>query len=370
MQNFDVIIVANSPGELSALVKPVAETLADKLKDTRIILVLTPCQYTSGKELEYIKTIRGISEIIPAQDYKNWILKIKKPQINFNSTGLVLYLGGDLAHAMMVANKVQYPAFAYVQDFIGWPGFYKKFFIPDTQSQIKLDRRGLLRNKLQIVGNLMVDSVSDLPKWTPQKNVITFLPGSRNWQINHMTPIYKDIISCIKYRNPNIKFQLVSSPFMPAKEIPDVKIISFEEAHNSELVITIPGTNTARLAARGIPMISIFPLDNPDVIPLEGIGHFITKIPFIGSKIKRKIVDIANKQTKFFALPNIKADKEIVEEIRGIIDPEEIAHKAIQLLNNLPKRQQMSIDLIKSLGEPGAAQKIGEEINEALQQIA
>jgi len=369
MSTNDLIIVANSPGELSALVKPVAETLADQLQDTRIILVLTPCQYTSGKELEYLKTIRGISEIIPAQDYKNWLLKIKKPQINFSSKGLVLYLGGDLAHAMLVAKKVQYPAYAYVQDFLGWPGFYKKFFIPDTQSQIKLDRRGLLRDKLQIVGNLMVDSISDLPKWTPEKNVITFLPGSRNWQINHTTPIYEKIIQQLIANNSHLKFQLVSSPFMPAKEIKDVKVISFEEAHNSELVITIPGTNTARLAARGIPMISIFPLDNPDVIPLEGIGHFICKIPFVGSKIKRKIVAIANKQTKFFALPNIKADQEIVPEIRGIIDPKEIASKAIQLLNDLPKRQQMSQELIKSMGEPGAAVKIGEEINEALQQI-
>ncbi|MFA6549475.1 MAG: hypothetical protein WCT39_06080, partial [Candidatus Margulisiibacteriota bacterium] len=62
----DIVLVANSPGELSALVKPVAETFAQKISDARLTLVLTPCQYTSGKELEYIKTIRGITHTISA----------------------------------------------------------------------------------------------------------------------------------------------------------------------------------------------------------------------------------------------------------------------------------------------------------------
>jgi len=354
----DIVIVVNSPGELSALAKPVAETIHAKNPTRRIFLVLTPCQYTSGKELEYIRTIKGITQTITQKEYKSWILKNQKPKIDFASNGVVLFLGGDLAHAVLIAKKLKYPAYAYVQDYIGWVGFYKKFFCPDIQSQQKLDRRGLLKDKLEIVGNLMVDSVSSMPKWQPEENVITFMPGSRGWQIKHTTPIYTKIIQEIKCQIKNVKCQIVDSPFEKAIEIPGTKMISFEEAHNSELVITIPGTNTARLAARGIPMLVIFPLDNIDVIPLEGIAHYISKIPYFGIRLKKKFAEIMNKQTRFFALPNIKADKEVIEEIRGIIDPKEIADKAIALLKDKTKRQNMSQQLIQAMGQPGAAEKI------------
>lgn len=362
----DLVLVANSPGELSALVKPVAETVSDHLKEARVILVLTPCQYASGKEEEYIKTIRGIASLITAEEYKNWILLNRKPKVEFSSKGIVLYLGGDLAHALLVAKKLDYAAYAYIWHWIGWSKFYKKYFVPDETTRQKFKKH---QGQIQVAGNLMVDSVKNLKKWAPEQNVITFLPGSRDWQINHLTPIYEKIIAEIRKRRPEIIFQLVTSPFKEAIPLAGTRLILFEDAYNSELVITIPGTNTARLAALGIPMLVIFPLDNPDVIPLEGLFHFICKIPFLGSKIKRRLADNMNKRTKFFALPNIKADKEIVKEIRGVINPAEVAEEAIKLLNDKVKRDKISEELKSAIGEPGAALKILEEINEILQKI-
>jgi lipid-A-disaccharide synthase len=370
MAKYDIILVANSPGELSALVKPVAESISDNIKEARIILVLTPCQYTSEKELEYIKTIRGISTAISAQGYKNWIILNHRPKIKFSGKGLVLYLGGDLAHAILVAKKVGYPAWAYVQDRIAWTNFYKRFFVPDAGTLTKFAKNKKLRAKLKVVGNLMADSVSDLPKWSPKKNMITLLPGSRAWQIKHMTPIYERIVRHIKIEMPNAVFQVVSSPFEKAMEIKGARTVRFEDVPNSELIITIPGTNTARLAALGIPMIVIFPLDNPDVIPLEGLAHYIGKIPYLGSRFRKTLADTLNRKIKFFALPNIKADQEIVPEIRGIIEPTAVALKAVALLKDEKKRAEMSKDLQRALGEPGAAHRITEEINEALHTAA
>jgi hypothetical protein len=366
----DIILVANSPGELSALVKPMAETLSDNLKDTRIILALTPCQYTSGKEIEYIKGLRGIEEIISATEYKKWILRNRKPKINFSEKGVVLYLGGDLAHAMLVAKKVKYPALAYVQDRIAWSRFYKKFFVPDADARAKLARSRNIKQKTKIVGNLMVDSVNDLKKWSPKKNVVTLLPGSRAWQINHMTPIYEKIIQHIKIELPGTVFQLVDSPFEKAIHIKGTKLVRFEDVFNSELVITIPGTNTARLSAMGIPMISIFPLDNPDVIPLEGLPHYLGKIPYLGSRFKKTLIDTLNRKIKFFALPNIKADREIVPEIRGIIEPAAVALEAVSLLKDRERRQKMSEELKEIMGKPGASLRMVEEINETLRKAA
>lgn len=367
MSKYDIVLVANSPGELSALVKPVAETISDRLKEARIILVLTPCQYTSGKEVEYVKTIRGISDIITATNYKNWILRNLRPNLAFKQKGLVLYLGGDLAHAVLVAKKLKHPAYAYIQDQAGWAGFYEQFFVPDAHAQNKFPR---LKKKIKVVGNLMVDSISDIPKWSPQKNVVTFLPGSRNWQIYHTTPIYAKIIEYMRRQIPELAFQIVSSPFQKAINISGTKNITFEQASYSDLVITIPGTNTARLAALGTPMLVVFPLDNPDVIPMEGLAHYIGKIPYLGSLFKRSLANMLNKKVKFFALPNIKAGREIVKEIRGQIDPALVAREAIALLKDEETRKEMSKALIKAMGNPGAAIKITEDLNEALLKAA
>lgn len=370
MPNYDIVLVANSPGELSALVKPMAEAIAQKIKAARIILVLTPCQYTSGKEIEYVQGIKQIQEVISSADYKKWIIFNQKPKINFEKKGVVVYLGGDLAHAMLVAKKLKFTAFAYVQERIAWKKFYKLFFVPDEATYAKRAKDPVLKNKIKVVGNLMLDSVSDLKPWSPEKNVITFMPGSRAWQIQYMTNLYEKIMGEMKIEIPDLKFQVVTSPFESAKPIGEAKIISFAEAYNSELVITIPGTNTARLAARGIPMLVVFPLDKVEVIPLEGAAHYIGMLPYFGTKFKKLFAHILNQKTKFFALPNIKAGKEIVTEIRGKVDPSKVAATALSLLKNSARRKNISEELVKSLGKAGAAEKIAEEINETLRSFA
>ncbi|MBI5399242.1 hypothetical protein HZB07_01305 [Candidatus Saganbacteria bacterium] len=370
MAKYDIVLVANSPGELSALVKPVAAETAKTIPQARITLVLTPCQYISGRELDYVGTIKEITQTVTAANYRSWILKNQKPLIDFSPQGLVLYLGGDLAHAVLVAKKLKYPAFAYVQERIGWFGSYQQFFVPDEQALRKLGRSSKIREKIKIVGNLMVDSVAGQNKWSPEKDVVTFMPGSRDWQIKHMTPIYEQIIKLLRAQYPTLKIQIVTSSFQPALTIAGTKMIAFEQIHNAELVITIPGTNTARLAALGAPMLALFPLDNPQVIPLEGWPHFISFIPVIGPWFKRTLINALNKKIKYFVLANIKADQEIVPEIRGIIDPALVATRIIALLKDPPARTRMSQQLLEIMGEPGAARKIAEELHEALHKTA
>ena len=357
----DIVLVANSPGELSALVKPVAEEFShDKTK--RIILVLTPCQYTSGRENEFTKTLKGIAELVTSAEYKKWLFLNKKPKIAFSGKGVVLFLGGDLAHAMLIARKLKYPAYAYIDERIAWKKFYRKFFVPDRSTYDKFSR-STPAGKLQIVGDLMVDSVAGLKKWEPEAKVVTFMPGSRQWEIGYMTPLYKEIMALVKKKLPEARFQLVSSPFVKALPIEGAKMIGFEDIYNSEVVVTIPGTNTAKIAARGIPLVMVFPLNHPEVIPMEGIADWLGKLPVAGKLFKQWVAEAVNKRTKFFALPNQKADHEIVPEIRGIIDPLGVALKVVELLKNPEQRKLMSEDLIAAMGKPGAAKKIVEAIN-------
>ncbi|MFA4843585.1 MAG: hypothetical protein WC632_01380 [Candidatus Margulisiibacteriota bacterium] len=361
MTKSDVILVANSPGELSALVKPVAAELS-RDKNKHVILVLTPCQYTSGRELEFVKGLKGIDRVVTAAEYKNWALLNKKPvQLELAGKGVVLYLGGDLAHAMVVAKKTKYPAYAYLGEHLGWKNFYRKFFVPDQGAYDKFKPKAK-KGQLRLVGNLMVDSVTDLPKWQPARDVITFMPGSRQWEIDYMTPLYREIMPLIKRHYPGARFQLVSSPFVKAHPIPGAKLVNYEDIGNSELVITIPGTNTALLAARGLPMIVLFPLNNPEAIPLEGLADLLGKLPVMGRAFKKWLARTVDRRTKFFALPNQKAGREIVPEIRGLVEPLGVALSAVSLLKDHGRRAKMSRELVSSLGPAGAAKRIVEEI--------
>ncbi|MDD4178594.1 MAG: hypothetical protein PHH14_00885 [Candidatus Margulisbacteria bacterium] len=365
MSKADIVLVANSPGELSALVKPIAEELAGE-HSARVILVLTPCQYISGKEIDFARTLKGITEIVTAGEYKKWAFLGRRPkQIKFAKKGGVLFLGGDLTHAMIVAKKLGYPAYAYLNERIAWTRAYKKFFVSDDFSYNKFSHK-VKKDKLALVGNLMVDSIADLKKWEPEENVITFMPGSRKWEIDYMTPFYKEVMALIKRELPAAKFQLVSSPFSKPGAIQGAKTINFTDIHNSEIVVTIPGTNTAKIAARGIPMVVVFPLNHPEVIPMDGLADLIGRLPAIGKRFKHWIANTVNKQTKFFALPNQKTGREIAPEIRGIIDPLGVALKVLLLLHDKKKMKEMSAQLSKSLGKPGAAKKIVKEIISAI----
>jgi lipid-A-disaccharide synthase len=105
-------------------------------------------------------------------------------------------------------------------------------------------------------------------------------------------------------------------------------------------------------------MVVIFPLNNPEVIPLEGLADLIGKIPILGKLFKRWLAKTINQKTKYFALPNQKADKEIVPEIRGIISPFSVGQEVYALYKNKEKRAKMSNELILAMGPAGAAKKI------------
>ncbi len=378
----DIILIANSPGELSALVAPVAKKFREKAPEASIYLFLTPCQYTSGSEVEFAKKNLAVDQIVSAGEYKKWMLGGKLPHA-FDFRGVCLYLGGDLLHATLIAKKLNYPLYAYLSGkFISWTGAFKKFFVPDLNMFNYFSQKGVPKEKLKIAGDLMVDSVNALSghkardKWKLDAShpVVAFLPGSRKWEIKQTLPIYEKAGKFLKNLAPGVKLMLILSPFITMEEVLEFKehqvfdvFAAQDSVLASDLAITIPGTNTAVLAALGIPMIVVFPLDRPDAIPLEGIMHYISAVPGLKYLIKRGLAWHINKKTKYFALPNIKAGHEIVEEIRGKVDPRRVAERASQLISDREKLEWISIALKTAMGPKGASDlMVGEILNETL----
>ncbi|MEA3485290.1 MAG: hypothetical protein U9R03_01115, partial [Candidatus Aerophobetes bacterium] len=134
----------------------------------------------------------------------------------------------------------------------------------------------------------------------------------------------------------------------------------------SNIVITIPGTNTAELAFLGIPMVVAVPLNKPGAIPLDGLSGLIDKFPLFGTLIKRWMVKKYHKKIKFTVIPNIRAEEEIVPEVRGVIEAQDVAKEAIKLLKDPNRRNLISHKLKKIMGAKGAADRVVEAIlNEA-----
>jgi lipid-A-disaccharide synthase len=370
-----------------------------------MILVLTPCQYASGKEIEYAHTIPGVSRIVTPKEYQRWFFFNRKPAgLAFHPKGIVIFLGGDFLHAVVISRKLRYPAVAYLHDRIGWKKSFKKFFVPDDLTYQKFKNKGLGHQQLKITGDLMA---APLPITTSaaaiaQKNnldlnqkIVAFLPGSRTFQLNFMVPFFMDVVDLLVANRGGMQFIFSVSPFTEISDIQKAlprtsrlvtergltlivtglgnrilvaKEANYETISLADLCITIPGTNTAQLASLGKPMIMVLPLNRPDDIPIEGLLYFITKIPWLGRQLKKALAKMVNARVKFFALPNIKAQQELIPELRGILQPVQVAQKIIEMLQSPHELKTTSEKLIRVMGEKNAAQTIAKEIKSIVEE--
>ncbi len=388
----EIIILVNGPGELSSYVRPTVEALNKIPSNTRITLIFTPCPYSTGKEYDIAMSIPGVSRAMKDTEFVKWMLIGRLPKdFGFGRKGIVVFLGGDVLYGKMTAKRLKYPAIAYSESYAKWPKIYRKFLVPDQNIFEKFKKQGYPEDQLKIVGNLMVDSVrankdrAEIFKelqLDQNKKLISFLPGSREFQIQFTLRFFSQTASEIRKLDGMCQFVFVISPYLK-KELLDkylgkiapliganhIKLVS-KDQHDvigaSDLVITIPGTNTAEVAVLGTPMISVFPENSSQMIPLEGIYEIIGKIPLIGFIFKKIYVKILLSKIRFFAIPNIKSGKEIVPELKGKILPKDLAETAVSLLKDTRKTEEMKARLKGSLGPGGAAGKIAEEINEAL----
>lgn len=136
----------------------------------------------------------------------------------------------------------------------------------------------------------------------------------------------------------------------------------------ADLALTIPGSNTAELAAWGVPMVVCLPLHKPEEIPLDGIAGYLDRIPLIGRPLKRRAVLSASRRAQYIALPNRAAGEAIVPELRSErLAPEEIAAEAKRLLDDPERLEAAASRLVRAMGPPGAARRVAQGALELFQ---
>lgn len=400
-----VFIVTNSPGELIGWVRPVVRSLKKKASGTKIVVVITPCQYASGMEREVAKGFPAVDFIVGPSEYLKYVfLGIRPSQFGSADWGVILFLGGDPFHALLLSRRLGFPAVAYTQK-LRWKRHFEKFMVLNERIKEKFIARGVKPEKIVVVGDPVIDGVHlersreevcNLWELSQKEFIISMLPGSTSQEVKYMAPFFLKVAELIREEFAHAQFLFLLSPFTSRDELMNIsqrelnkafegviarqkkedghwKLVTetglealviedarYEAMNISDLAITLPGTSTAEMAFLGIPMVVSLPLNKPQAIPLDGLAGLIGEIPWLGVLIKKWVVRSRSKHIRFTALPNIEVDREIVPEVRGVIEASLVAEKAKKLLKNLTLRINISRQLKEIAGEKGAAEKIAD----------
>ena len=404
----DVAIVTNSPGELAGWVMPVAKQITGDsrfLASRDRLVIFTPhCQYASGKEQEIAKSIPGVVKVFGPNDYLKFLFFNKGLKNGFSENGILIHMGSDYFNSFLISKRLGYPAFAYTYDVAKFYNkHFKRFFVPDQGIKDKLTSSGISIDKIDVVGDLVADSIDirmsrgeARKSWglEEKKILLGIFPGSRPYQVKYMVPFFLRCCELIEDEFRDVDFVLSRPSFVSEDQLKDaiinnkndflestegvfadnfittqrgtkVRVVSempYEVMNACDLIMTIPGTNTAQIGVVGCPMLVVAPLNKPEEIPLDGIAGYIQYIPLIGKSIKAYLVRKFSKSLFFTAIPNRRAKKEIAMEIRGVLTPEDVKTKIVKLLTDDAVRASMSAELKKVMGGRGAAKKIADTV--------
>lgn len=392
-------------------VKPTVEKLKEKQKKVIITVVIPPCQYASGMERQVVESFSEIDAVVgPSQYLKYLFLGIRPSLFQKVKEGVVVFFGGDPFHAVVLSRRLGLPAVAYMQK-LRWKRYFKKFMVLNQAIREKFMAKGAEEDKVFAVGDLTADGIKlgmsreevyNCWGLNSDNFIISILPGSRPEMVRYLTPFFLRVAELIKEELPQTQFLLALSPFVSREELPgldeselsevfqgartnlkkenenwklvtesDLEVLVVEGRQHetlniSHLIITIPGIHTLEAAYLGIPMVVAVPLNKPEAIPLDGLEGLVGGLPLFGSSIKRWIVRWHAKNIKFTAIPNIRAGREVVPEIRGVIEAEDVAKEVIKLLRDPNRLARMKEELKKIAGGKGAADKVARVILEEM----
>ncbi len=372
----DIVLTTNSPGEVSSWVKPVVKKLNELNIDKNIHVFTPPCVFSSGNEGRVLSELEGVTAVFNSRQYLKYILfNIKPNNFNPSNQGFVLFLGGDFMHAVFLGKKLNYPVYSYTERDFGFKNRVRRFYLSDDTLYNKLKSKGVDTRKLKVVGNLMYDSIDpDLSKKETKKLlnkkenefILNLLPGSRPKEFNYILPLFLNFVNKIPKQDKKFKFIISKAPFIDDKDIDKIirdprinievkynskdKIISTNDVtikiyeqhlqsimRDSNLAITIPGTNNLELAVLKTPMLVVLPLNRPELIPLPGLAGIIGEIPLLGKILKRIIIPKIAQKREFISLVNLLENRKIVPELKGNIDDD----KLVEEVNNIIKKGQL-----------------------------
>jgi len=353
---FHLIIQTNSPGELAAWVAPILTRIKHHHPHVETWIFLTPCQYASGQEQAMAELLPTVTKVFSASETVRHFLQpglILTPS-NDDRKGAVLFLGGDPLYTRLLSLKYKLPAYGYAHNnrSLGW----RITSIPQKE-----------------IGDLMASSVQAFldkdPKSPPDDTPrITFFSGSRPGHFSAYFPILVKTLWLIYAKNPDSMLQIQLSRFidptmrhhllnknpLPPSAVLIPASAGLSAMASSNILVTVPGTNTAEAMYLGIPMLVSVPLNWPHLIIFDGLLGLLGKIPILGTLLKKLVILILKHKKRFYALPNMKAQYAVVPEYVEVVVPETLATRVLAKIQDTPWQKETSSQL-KSIGKPSWA---------------
>ena len=421
MQAIDILILSNGPGEVTTWVRPVVQALRQQLGDdrsmVRISIVLSPCPNASGFEGAIARSYPQVDRVQEPQHFWQFLLSGKTAENwDWRTRGVILFLGGDQLFPVLISRHLGYRTVVYAEWETRWHQSIDRFGVMKADLIDRVPAK--YTNKLTVVGDLMAEAAShsSLADEEQRTELIGLLPGSKAAKLAQGVPLVLAIAEHIHKQRPQTKFVIPVAPTLDIETLADfanpeknpvIQLVKGSTAelvfqhlefsiHNSQqpmlktpsglcvqlwtrspaydllsqccLCLTTVGANTAELGALAVPMIVLLPTQQLDAMRAwDGIPGLLANLPLVGTSMAKVINWLALRQLGLLAWPNIWAKSEVVPELVGKLQPENVAKFALDFLQHPEKLEQMRSQLRSIRGEPGAAQKLATLVCEELE---
>ncbi|RDI96062.1 sugar synthetase [Meiothermus sp. QL-1] len=373
----EILLLTNGPGELSTWVPPVLSRLRQRVPQARVELFLIRDQFAAGTE-----ALKARELPLEALSGRRAFLR-RLVAGRARGRGLVLMLGGAPRDAVWLGRATGYPAFAYTFDPKAFHPGLRAVLVDSERTRRAMMAQGADPSRVAVVGNLVVDALCEAQPYPSLEVDVLLFAGSRPFAARYMLGFLLAAAERMALERPQLRFAWVRSRLLPeavvaealeAREVRalggvgarwegdrlrtegglEVQVLDenlrYSAMRQAHLALTLPGTNTLELALARLPSLVLLPLHKPELLPLEGVLHWLLRLPGTGP-LKRHLVWRLASQIPFLALPNQWLGEAVFPELRGAFTPDEVARAGLGLLSRGP---EVRARLERLQAEPGA----------------
>ncbi len=397
--DIQIVITVNGPGEVSSWLTPLATELKRLRPQFRICVAVVPCVFSSGSEQAVLSKLPFVDAASAVPETLGFIFRNRLPAgFHRGGGGMVMHLGGDSAFSILLAKRLGVPCLAYLERPISLQFMYDRVFYSGFEPAEKW-----LKPNSKVVGEMIVDAALGRSSGRHARRdggaTVGFFPGSREFMVKHMLPYFAVVAEKMAAARGDLDFMIARSDFMPLDyfaNLPDVAdgraieganvrlardgdeafmvtpggvrmrlARSGEVASQANVVVTLPGTNTAELGAVGVPMVMVLPTWSAELAPLPGLAGHLGRLPVVGWRLKRLVAEATVRAMKYFSHPNRRAGRPVVPELVGRVSTAQVAEAALQILAT--DTTALEAELRATMGAPGAARRLAGELVDYLE---
>ena len=392
----EILITCNSPGEVASWLRVTLPEIRRLAPQARIEVALVPCPYATGAEKSVVERLEGLDRV-----YSPWQtvgLALRPGQ--HPAKGLVLFLGGDPWHALLLGWRLGYRTAGYFERPTCWS---RRFDLPLYNAPTEGEPV-----QAHVVGNLMVDGLqasggrsrADLGL-DADRPVIGLFPGSRHLHQRVTLAAYLAVAeNLLAASRGRVQFVLLRSPFVTPQglqkaidnpwsvglpvatatvhedrivcqsglTIPMVTGLPGEVFSLFDFAVTIPGTNTAELACCAKPF--LVTLHRLAFFGGGGLVGVFERFPLLPDSWKIRLRQRKHKRYGFLvAHPNLVAGRVVAPEVIVRDTTADLEKEILRWIDDPEGRQRMGQELQAVMGASGAARRLAEAVVKHLETI-